>query len=221
MEATSQPKQLISGRTRGKALVAIGLLLMVGMGIVTVLSLWTMFEDDTALTSRQKVFSITLFVFVILFGLNSLLAGVSLIKGGAIRNRAYIAGSLLLVLMISLAKNTFSSEQPEGAWNFAKIAEQINQDEGLPRINGEVRTERVAATGKMLTFTFTLVNLTSADADQDGTSRAVGDFKKQACGRAIVKQALSRGGSVNYRWVGKDGGTISELLLMQGMCDGR
>src|SRR5215469_11976549 len=216
MEATSQPKQLISGRTRGKALVAIGLLLMVGMGIVTVLSLWTMFEDDTALTSRQKVFSITLFVFVILFGLNSLLAGVSLIKGGAIRNRAYIAGSLLLVLMISLAKNTFSSEQPEGAWNFAKIAEEINQDEGLPRINGEVRTERVAATGKMLTFTFTLVNLTSADADQDGTSRAVGDFKKQACGKAIVKQALSRGGSVNYRWVGKDGGTISELLLMQG-----
>jgi len=219
MENTSQPKKLISARTRGKAFVAIGLLLMVGMGILSVILVRGMFENATTLTSREKVFSIALFILVILFGLNALLTGLSLIKKGAISRWAYIAGAALLVLMISVAKNTFGTEQRDELWNFAKIAEEINQNEGLPRIEGETRVERVVGAGKVLTFTFTLVNLNSADANYDVGSRMLAGFKKEKCGTSLVKEALNRGGSINYRWVGKDGGTISQLLLMKGMCD--
>ena len=220
MENALQPKELISARTRGKVLVALGLFLIVGMGIVSVVSVWAMFQGTTTLTLREKVFSIALFILVILFGLNAVLTGLSLIKKGAINKWAYIAGAALLVLVMSVAKNTFGTEQPEEHWNFARIAEEINQNEGLPRIDGEVRIERVVAAGKMLTFTSTLVNHTSADADHDAFSRGISDFKKQKCGTPIVKESLNQGGSMYYRWVGKDGGTISELLLMKGMCDG-
>jgi hypothetical protein len=220
MENTSQPKELISVRTRGKALVAIGLFLMVAMGIVSVISMWAMFDDATTLTSREKVFSVALFIVVILFGLNALLTGRSLIKRGAISKWAYIAGATLLGLFFSVANNTFSTEQPEERWNFARIAEEINQHEGLPRIEGETRMERVVAAGKMLTFTYTLVHLTSADADHDTVARTLPDFEKQECGTSLVKEALNRGGSIHYRWVGKDGGTITELLLMKGTCAG-
>jgi hypothetical protein len=219
MENTSQPKELISARTRGKAVMVLGLLLMVGMGILSVILVPAMFENATTVTSREKVFSIALFILVILFGLNGLLTGRSLIKRGAISKWSYIVGAALLFLMISVAKNTFGTAQPEH-WNFGKIAEEINQDEGLPRIEGEMRVERVVAAGTMLTFTFTLVNLTSADAGHDAGSRMLASFKKEKCGTSVVKEVLNRGGSIHYRWVGKDGGTITELLLMKGTCDG-
>jgi hypothetical protein len=220
MENTSQPKELISARTRGKAFMALGLLLMVGMGILSIILVPAMFENATTFTSREKVFSIALFILVILFGLNGLLTGRSLIKRGAISKWSYIVGAALLLLMISVAKNTFGAAQPEQHWNFARIAEEINQDEGLPRIEGEMRVERVVAAGTMLTFTFTLGNLTSADAGHDAGSRMLASFKKEKCGTSVVKEVLNRGGSIHYRWVGKDGGTITELLLMKGTCDG-
>jgi hypothetical protein len=220
MENTSQPKELISARTRGKAFMALGLLLIVGMGILSVILVPAMFENATTFTSREKVFSIALFILVILFGLNGLLTGRSLIKRGAISKWSYIVGAALLLLMISVAKNTFGTAQTEQPWNFGKIAQQINQDEGLPRIEGEMRVERVVAAGTMLTFTFTLVNRTSADADHDAGSRMLARFKKEKCGTSVVKEVLNRGGSIHYRWVGKDGGTITELLLMKATCDG-
>ena len=220
MENTSQPKELISARTRGKAFMALGLLLMVGMGILSVILVPAMFENATTFTSREKVFSIALFILVILFGLNGLLTGRSLIKRGAISKWCYIVGAALLLLMISVARNTFGTAQTEQPWNFGKIAQQINQDEGLPRIEGEMRAERVVAAGTMLTFTFTLVNRTSADADHDAGSRMLASFKKEKYGTSVVKEALNRGGSIHYRWVGKDGDTITELLLMKATCDG-
>jgi hypothetical protein len=64
------------------------------------------------------------------------------------------------------------------------------------------------------------VHLTSADADHDAGSRMLASFKKEKYGTSVVKEALNRGGSIHYRWVGKDGGTITELLLMKGTCDG-
>ena len=219
MENTSQRKELISARTRGKAFMALGLLLIVGMGILSVILVPAMFENATTFTSREKVFSIALFILVILFGLNGLLTGRSLIKRGAISKWSYIVGAALLLLMISVAKNTFGTAQTEQPWNFGKIAQQINQDEGLPRIEGEMRVERVVAAGTMLTFTFTLVNRTSADADHDAGSRMLARFKKEKCGASVVKEVLNRGGSIHYRWVGKDGDTITELLLMKGTCD--
>ena len=45
-------------------------------------------------------------------------------------------------------------------------------------------------------------------------------FKKEKCGASVVKEVLNRGGSIHYRWVGKDGDTITELLLMKATCDG-
>src|SRR5262249_21836 len=177
MEDTSLPKELISARTRGKTFVALGLLLMVGMGILSVILVPDMFENATTFTSREKVFSIALLILVILFGLNGLLTGRSLIKRGAISKWSYIVGAALLLLMISVAKNTLGTAQPEQHRNFAEIAEEINQDEGLPRIAGEMRVERVVAAGTMLTFTFTLVNLTSADAGHDAGSRMLASFK--------------------------------------------
>ena len=64
MEDTSQPKEFISARTRGKTFVALGLLLMVGMGILSVILVPDMFENATTFTSREKVFSIALLILI-------------------------------------------------------------------------------------------------------------------------------------------------------------
>ena len=216
-----QPKVLISPRTRGKALVVIGLLLTVGVGILSVIVTRAMFNDETTLTSSQKMFSIGLFVFIILLGVNVLLAGRSLIRNGAISKWVYIAGVALLLLIVGSVKTMFGTEQArdEEGSKLAKVAEEINRDEALPRNEGGARIERVVAFGKMLTFTFTSLDLTSANADHDAIARTVAAFKKQKCETSLVKETISGGGSIHYRWVGKDGSVFGELLLMQGTCD--
>jgi len=220
MENT-QPKELISPRTRGKALVVIGLLLTVGVGILSVIVIPAMFTEDTTLKPSQKLFTIAVFVFLILFGVNGLLAGRSLIRRGAISKWAYIAGAALLMLTVVSVKTMFRTEQAqdEEKWKLAKVAEEINRDERLPRNEDGARIERVVASGKVLTLTFTSLDLTSADVDRSASSRMVTAFKKQKCGTSLVKETISAGGSLHYRWVGKDGGVISELLLMPGTCD--
>jgi hypothetical protein len=195
--------------------------LTAGVRILSVIVIRAIFNDETTLTSSKKVFSIALFVFTILLAVNALLAGRSLIRRGAITKWAYIAGAALMVLIIGSVKTMFGNEQAqdEERWKLVKVAEEINRDEALPRNEGGARIERVVASGKMLTFTFTSLSLTSADADRDASSRMVTAFKNQKCGTSLVKETISAGGSLHYRWVGKDGGVISELLLIPGTCD--
>src|SRR5689334_9481730 len=125
MENT-HPKELISPRTRGKALIVIGLLLTVGVGTLAVIVLRAMFNDETTLTSSQKVFSVGLFIFIILLGVNALLAGRSLIRRGAISKWAYVVGAALLLLIVGSVKTMFGNEQSqdEERWKLVKIAEE-------------------------------------------------------------------------------------------------
>ena|SRR5215469_343626 len=109
MEDTLQPKGLISFGTRGKllgkAFVAFGMLLMVGIVILTVLVVWA--APSSTLTPGQELDVILMLILLILFGLNALRAGRSLIKKGAISKRACIAGGLLLIAAISIGNSAF------------------------------------------------------------------------------------------------------------------
>src|SRR5260370_37870646 len=115
-----------------------------------------------------------------------------------------------MLTVVSL-RTMFKTEQAqeEEKWKLAKVAEEINRDERLPRNEDGARIERVVASGNVLTFTFASLDLTSADVDRSASSRMVTAFKKQKCGTSLVKETISAGGSLHYRWVGKDGGVIS------------
>jgi hypothetical protein len=224
MENTSEAKVPIPGRTRGRALVVLGTILIVGPGILAVYlgpDLLHPGGEGSSFTGtfRQGVFGLATLVLLTLFGLSGLVGGLQLIRKGSITKRMYIIGAALLMMITGLVKNTFPEGQSGSDSGFTTIANQINQDEGLPKMENGMRMERVSASGKMLNFTVTLTNLASADIDPSDAGRFVAAFKKDICGKAILKKTIGRGGSLYYRWLSKDGNQVAELLLMNGTCE--
>jgi len=130
-----------------------------------------------------------------------------------------VAGVLVVGFLLLMQVVKVWTLRRETTQYLEQIASDLNR--GLPAMqDGATRAERVSVgPGENLTFTFTLVNAKDGELSAGAVSDFLTGFKKQKCASATVRDVLSRGAGVNFKWQKADRRTpVADLALTASAC---
>jgi hypothetical protein len=184
---------------------------------------------------KQGGYSPVLYGLLMLFFVNTLVAGIRMIASG---KRSQLTLVLIFGILAALmfagwnvlfqdedsssSSSSSSAAAPDdrGKDFLAKMAEKLSKN--LPRMmDQETRFDKVVAgPGEKLTYSYTLVNLTSGDMSRDSLATMLATLKKRSCVPKAAEEMRARGLTLEYKLVGKDQKPIASLVLTPANCPG-
>ena len=107
MTGAGTPDPLAGNKRRGLAMVVLGLLLVAGMGFITIVHGPGMLHGDGGFTgtARQGQTLVLLFALVILFGVNALVGGIRMARTG---QGSWLTIGITIALFLLIAGVTWS-----------------------------------------------------------------------------------------------------------------
>lgn len=81
-------------------------------------------------------------------------------------------------------------------------------------LDSDTKLEKISSEGKVLTYDYELVNFLSTEVDKVGLDAGLTTtLVKQACSTPGLKSILEKGGTLSYRYSGKDKLRVTELRI--------
>lgn len=139
----------------------------------------------------------------------------------------FIVGIILMVIVSGIIRGCMRSDRPNTSKSsspqdnqalMAQVSSKINQ--GLPKmVDYATRLDSTSAgPGEQFFYNYTLVNISSRDADESSLYSFAKDLTQKVCASSDMDRILSRGVTAVYLYRGNDGQEIGRIPINSSNC---